>query len=89
MEVHSRSLGRRARSYGRTGGLRQPIDALARLFSEVDTALGCDGIASAFGALLARYARDPRISGAKNSLAAGTLVLASNHPGAYDALLIC
>lgn len=69
-------------------GLRRPIDALARLFSEVDLAIGRDGIASAFAALLERFARDPRIRGAENLPAVGPLILASNHPGAYDALLI-
>jgi len=69
-------------------GLRRPIDALARLFSEVDLAIGRDGIASAFAALLERFARDPRIIGAELLPGDGPLILASNHPGAYDALLI-
>jgi hypothetical protein len=68
--------------------LRRPLDSIARLFSEVDAAIGRDGIAAAFGGLLERFARDPRIRGAEHLPADGPLILASNHPGAYDALLI-
>lgn len=68
--------------------LRRPIDGIARLFTEVDAAIGRDGIAAAFGALLDRFARDPQITGAASLPPDGPLILASNHPGAYDALLI-
>lgn len=68
--------------------LRRPLDAVARLFSDVDATIGRDGIAAAFGGLLERFARDPRIRGAEHLPADGPLILAANHPGAYDALLI-
>jgi hypothetical protein len=69
-------------------GLRRPLDGVARLLSDVDAAIGRDGIAVAFGGLLERFARDPRIAGAEHLPRGGPLILASNHPGAYDALLI-
>jgi hypothetical protein len=68
--------------------LRRPLDGIARLFGEVDAAIGRDGIAVAFGGLLERFARDPRVCGAEHLPAQGPLILAANHPGAYDALLI-
>jgi hypothetical protein len=68
--------------------LRRPIDSIARMFSEVDVAIGRDGIAPAFAGLLERFVKDPRLAGVENLPAQGPLILASNHPGAYDALLI-
>ena len=68
--------------------LGRPIDALARMFSDVDLAIGRDGIAAAFEALVARFVKDPRLVGVEHLPAEGPLILASNHPGAYDALLI-
>ena len=68
--------------------LRRPLDSIARLFSDVDATIGRDGIASGFGGLLERFARDPRLRGAELLPREGPLILASNHPGAYDALLI-
>jgi hypothetical protein len=68
--------------------LRQPLDPIARLFSEIDATIGRDGIDVGFTRLLARFVKDPRINGSDNLPARGPLIIASNHPGAYDVLLI-
>jgi hypothetical protein len=68
--------------------LRRPIDPIARLFSDIDATIGRDGIDAGFAKLLARFVKDPRIDGAVNLPGNGPLIIASNHPGAYDVLLI-
>jgi hypothetical protein len=81
----------------RTGGWQQravaavmnrPIDSVAHLFSEIDATIGRDGIAAGFAALLSRFVRDPIIKGIQNLPPEGPLLVISNHPGAYDVLLI-
>jgi hypothetical protein len=68
--------------------LRRPLDPIARFFSDIDATIGRDGIAAGFADLLSRFVRDPVINGAENLPAEGPLVIASNHPGAYDVPLI-
>jgi hypothetical protein len=71
-----------------TAALRRPIDPIARLFSDIDASIGRDGIAAGFEKLLVRFVKDPVIRGAENLPETGPLIIASNHPGAYDVLLI-
>jgi hypothetical protein len=71
-----------------TAALRRPIDPIARLFSDIDATIGLDGIDAGFAKLLARFVKNPRINGAENLPAKGPLIITSNHPGAYDVLLI-
>lgn len=68
--------------------LRRPIDPIARLFSDIDATIGRDGIDAGFAKLSARFVKDPRIDGAENLPGNGPLIIVSNHPGAYDVLLI-
>jgi len=71
-----------------TALLRRPIDPIARLFSHIDATIGRDGIDAGFAVLLTRFVKDPRITGAENLPADGPLIITSNHPGAYDVLMI-
>jgi hypothetical protein len=71
-----------------TATLRRPIDSIALLFSDIDATIGRDGIDAGFAKLLVRFVKDPLINGAENLPAEGPLIIASNHPGAYDVLLI-
>jgi len=71
-----------------TAALRRPIDSVALLFSDIDATIGRDGIDAGFAKLLARFVVDPRINGVENLPAQGPLIITSNHPGAYDVLLI-
>jgi len=71
-----------------TAALRRPIDPIARLFSDIDATIGRDGIDAGFARLLTRFVVDPRITGAGNLPADGPLIITSNHPGAYDVLMI-
>jgi hypothetical protein len=71
-----------------TAALRRPIDSIALLFSDVDATIGRDGIDAAFAKLLIRFVKDPVIHGAQNLPPEGPLIIAANHPGAYDVLLI-
>ena len=73
---------------GLTAALRRPIDAIAQLFSDIDASIGQDGIAAGFTKLLLRFVKDPLLNGTENLPAEGPLIIASNHPGAYDVLLI-
>jgi hypothetical protein len=68
--------------------LRRPLDGIARLFSDIDATIGRDGIDAGFAKLLTRFVVDPRVNGAENLPPQGPLIIASNHPGAYDLLLI-
>jgi hypothetical protein len=68
--------------------LRRPVDPIARLFSDIDVTIGRDGIDVGFAVLLARFVKNPRIQGAENLPAQGPLIITSNHPGAYDVLMI-
>jgi Acyltransferase len=68
--------------------LHRPLDSIACLFSDIDVTIGRDGIDAGFAKLLCRFVKDPRINGAENLPAEGPLIIASNHPGAYDVLLI-
>jgi hypothetical protein len=68
--------------------LRRPIRAVAQLFSDFDATVGRDGIAAGLASLVSHFVKDPQINGACNLPAQGPLVVASNHPGAYDWLLI-
>jgi len=71
-----------------TAALRRPIDSVALLFSDIDATIGRDGIDVGFAKLLVRFVKDPLINGAENLPDKGPLIIASNHPGAYDVLLI-
>jgi hypothetical protein len=68
--------------------LRRPIDPVAHLFGDIDATIGRDGIAAGLAALLSRFVKDPIVCGTDNLPAEGPLFVVSNHPGAYDVLLI-
>jgi hypothetical protein len=70
------------------GALRRPIRSVAHLFSDFDATVGRDGIAAGFARLLSGFVKDPRIAGSESLPAHGPLIIASNHPGAYDLFLI-
>jgi hypothetical protein len=70
------------------GALRRPVRSAAHLFSDFDATVGREGLAAGFARLLAGFVKDPRVAGAEDLPAQGPLIIASNHPGAYDLLLI-
>jgi hypothetical protein len=73
---------------GLTGALNRPIDSVARILSDFDATVGHDGIAAGFATLLDHFVQNPCVYGAPNVPTEGPLIIASNHPGAYDIMLI-
>ena len=79
-----------------SGGLRRPIEWLFRipaqrfalLGAEFDRHLACSGFAEAARRVLPRFISDWRAYGTEHIPLQGPLLVASNHPGAYDVLVV-
>jgi 1-acyl-sn-glycerol-3-phosphate acyltransferase len=65
-----------------------PAQRFARLASEFDRRVAASGLTSAVRWALDRFVEGVRVLGAEHIPATGPLVVASNHPGSYDGLLI-
>jgi hypothetical protein len=68
--------------------LRAPARKLAQLFADFDGAVANRGWCQAMHSLLARFVRQVRLSGAETLPRTGPLLLASNHPAAFDVLIL-
>lgn len=71
-----------------SAALSRPIDRVARILSDFDGTIGREGISAGFAELLARFVQNPCVYGAAHVPTEGPLIVASNHPGAYDIMLI-
>lgn len=68
--------------------LNRPIGSAAHLLSDFDAAIGREGIATGLAQIASYFVQDPQVTGAEHLPADGPLIIASNHPGAYDIMLI-
>ena len=68
--------------------LRKPVEHFSGLIANLDTIIGRDGIVAAAKYALPELIRSAEASGQENIPASGPLVIASNHPGTYDAFSI-
>lgn len=67
---------------------RPPARLFARLAAEIEQNTAQFGLTEAARRLLPRFVNDVRVCGAENIPAYGPLLVASNHPGAYDSVVI-
>lgn len=65
-----------------------PAHLFARLASEIEQNTAQFGLTEAARRLLPRFVKDVQVLGAGNIPAQGPLLIASNHPGAYDSVAI-
>jgi hypothetical protein len=65
-----------------------PVHLFAQLAAEFDRRVAESGLRDAVGWVLPRFVQDVRAHGTENLPTTGPLVIASNHPGAYDGLVI-
>jgi hypothetical protein len=65
-----------------------PCDRFARLAAEFDRHVALDGFAEATRLATSVFVDGSQVLGAEHIPATGPLVVASNHPGSYDGLLI-
>jgi len=68
--------------------LRKPVGHFSGLIANLDTIIGRDGIVAAARYALPELCRPADALGQENVPASGPLVIASNHPGTYDAFSI-
>jgi 1-acyl-sn-glycerol-3-phosphate acyltransferase len=66
-----------------------PAHRFSRLMARVDQEIGQGGIRQGTRWLLTQVVDSARVSGAETIPADGPLIIASNHPGTYDSLVIC
>lgn len=67
---------------------KPPTTRLARLATEFDNRVAVDGMAAAVKAVMSDFVGNPEIIGRENLPASGPLIIAANHPAAYDAFII-
>jgi hypothetical protein len=67
---------------------RLPAGRFANLAAEFDNRIAQEGVSNAMRWLLPRFARQVTVQGAENIPATGPLMLVSNHPGAFDGVVI-
>ena len=65
-----------------------PAHRFSRLAAEFDRRVALDGLTEAMGWLLSMFVDDTQAHGLENLPTSGPLVIASNHPGSYDGLVI-
>ena len=68
--------------------LRKPVSHFSNLIANLDTIIGRDGIVAAAKFALPELCRPADALGQESIPASGPLVIASNHPGTYDAFSI-
>jgi hypothetical protein len=68
--------------------VRPPADRFAHLAAEFDRRVALDGWTAAVRWVLPRFVDGTHAHGSANVPATGPLVVASNHPGSYDSLVI-
>jgi hypothetical protein len=65
-----------------------PAQRFARLAAEFDRRVAMEGLTAAMRWLLPMFVDETRVYGLENLPASGPLVIASNHPGSYDGIVI-
>ena len=65
-----------------------PSNSFARMIAKIDGVVGEEGLQAAAADLLPRFTDDVLVSGIENVPPEGPLLIASNHPGAYDGVAI-
>ena len=65
-----------------------PANRFARLVAEIDRVVGAEDLNAGLAALLRRFVTHIEVRGIECIPAQGPLIIASNHPGAYDGLAI-
>jgi hypothetical protein len=66
----------------------RPAGRFARIIARADDEAGSSGLSGGGRSILADLSLDPIVRGAENIPRVGPLLIASNHPGAYDSLAI-
>ena len=67
---------------------RLPAGRFASLAAEFDNHIAQEGVSKAMRWLLPRFARQVSVQGAENIPSTGPLLIVSNHPGAFDGVVI-
>ncbi len=67
---------------------RLPASRFARILARADDEIRLAGLPGGARSILRDFALEPRVWGAERIPQAGPLIVASNHPGAYDSLAI-
>jgi hypothetical protein len=65
-----------------------PAHLFAKLIAQIDRTVAEDGLPSAAGQLLTRFVEGMHVFGTENIPHQGPILIASNHPGAYDSIAI-
>lgn len=68
--------------------LRPAVQRLARLLTELEQQVSESGWQAGANSFLAHFVRDARLSGADELPSRGALLVVSNHPAAYDVILL-
>jgi hypothetical protein len=67
---------------------RRPAGRFAGIIARADDAAGYSGLSGGARSILADFSLEPAVRGAESIPRGGPLLVASNHPGAYDSLAI-